>query len=569
MSYRITKFRIEGGRLLEDFGNKHLIHMEETEKAVLVFEADMFVCRLFIDLVDARFKERAIQIRADLKEGNPIRDEDREILDKVFEDILTFVEFYENLLTSQGDRAMATLMTHVRFSAAMLLRIDRSRSEFHKHSRSNKKMNSAVFRHDSKDEIGQIYHLNYNRGLKKMIIGTVLDYKAIMSELDVGQRENILSYYYGILSDMQGDTRYFNVRLSEEDMVVWGPMIGGDVMYFKGAPHVPLFKLVDTLVKELPDLYKRYIFLDYKCMTHNNINVCAPAIGKVGARDNNLNTAQNLPSDLANSYDKAVLEQEIMSIRALDTIYRCSSVENKSLIFSFPMVGTMRFLDPWLFGWKYDLLPVVFCMDSKELYDRFMRKYDKITTDSAVIVDWVKISQSDWQSGKRMWTGNRVPGGIFKFSTIDYVRPDGLAEYMQFVKEPTVIVISPERMDEIISFLNSYTTTSERGRVNSIFIISSVENFVFSGTIIPYTSALVIKEERLMDALTLHNIRLIELLVESYLNAMASDLGISLDELSKIKLTDFKAACYRKFSDEVDKAKNVLADYRRLLDNLD
>jgi len=124
-------------------------------------------------------------------------------------------------------------------------------------------------------------------------------------------------------------------------------------------------------------------------------------------------------------------------------------------------------------------------------------------------------------------------------------------------------------MDEIFSFLNSYTTVTDREKVNSVLIVSPFENFMFSGTIIPYTSAVAIKEERLMDALTLHNIRLIEVMVDGYLKAMASDLGISLEELSKIKATDLRTVCYRRFVDEVDKARNVLADYRMLLDHLE
>lgn len=569
MSYRIAKYRIEGEKLLEDTGKKHLLNIEQTEKAVLVFEADMFVCLLFIDLLDARFGDRADQIRTDLKEGNDLREEDREVLDDIFEDILTLVEFYENLLTSQGDVSMSRIMTHVRFSAALLLRIDRSRSEYHKHSRSNKKMNSALFRHDSKDDVEDIYHLDYSRELKKSITGSVLDYKSILDELDAKLRENILSYYQDTISDIQGDSRCFNVCLEIDDMQIWDALIGSDIMFYRNKPYVPLFCLTEALVGNLPKFYRRYALLDYKCMSHNNISVCAPAVGRIGERDYSLNTAQKQPSEIAASYGKDMLEKEIMTIRVLDMIFRCSSVDHGTMVFSFPIVGSMRLLDPWLFGWKYDLLPVLFCMDSKDLYDKFMRKYYRITTDAAVIADWVKISQSDWQGGKRMWTGNRVPGGIFKFSTIDYVELDGLAEYMKSVKSPTVIVISTERMDEIFSFLNSYTTVTDREKVNSVLIVSPFENFMFSGTIIPYTSAVAIKEERLMDALTLHNIRLIEVMVDGYLKAMASDLGISLEELSKIKATDLRTACYRRFIDEVDKARNVLADYRMLLDHLE
>lgn len=569
MSYKITMYRVEGEKLLEDSGKKHLLNIEETEKAVLVFEADMFVCRLFIDLTDARFGDRAEVIRADLREGNDLAEEDRVVLDDIFEDILTFVEFYENLLTCQGDPAMARLMTHVRFSAALLLRIDQSRSQYHKHSRSNKKMNSAIFRHDSKDEVQDIYHLNYSRDMKQSISGTALDYKSVMNELDAGSKEEVISYYYDIISDMMGHSRHFNVRIQNEEVGIWDALIEGEILFYRGSPYVPLFKLVDVLVKNLPEIYQRYIFLDFKYMIHNVLSVCVPATGKVGGRDNSLNTAQKEPSVLPASYGVEVLGKEIMSIRVTDMIFGCSSVSHKTLDFSFSILGTMRLLDPWLFGWKYDLLPVLFCMDSKDSYDKFMRKHDMITTDNAVVVDWVKNVQSDWRTGKRMWAGNRVPGGLFKFSSVDYVSPDGLEDYMKKVKEPTTIVISMERMDEILAYLCSFTTVAERAKVGSIFIVCPHENFIFSGTIVPYSSVVLVKEERLMDILTMHNIRLIELAISDYQYAMSSELGITPEELFKVEPVDLKTACYRKFMDEVDKARNVLADYRKLLDHLD
>ena len=62
MPYRIITYRIENDRLLEDYSQEHHLHIEETEKAVLVFEADMIVCRLFIDFTDAHLCKHRLKI---------------------------------------------------------------------------------------------------------------------------------------------------------------------------------------------------------------------------------------------------------------------------------------------------------------------------------------------------------------------------------------------------------------------------------------------------------------------------------------------------------------------------
>ena len=569
MAYGLIAYRIEDGKLQIDYSQNNYIHVEETEKAILVIEADMLVCRLFLDFTDHRFGDAARKIRNDLRSGNELTEDVRRVLDDIFEDILTFVEFYENRMTSLGSLAIARIMVHVRFAAAMLLRIDRSRAEFHKHSRSNKKMNSALFRHDSKDEIEDIYHLDYKRDVKRCIVGSELDYKAILDSIRSKDKDGIISYYDRFLADLEGDTHVFNVRLSPEEKEIWRMVIAHEMLCFKGAPCAPLFELIEIMIRDLPKLYRQYVDLDYKDMVHDNVRVIAPALGRISNRDSNLNASKKSPSEMIDPYDKRLIEREILFARVSDSILGCSKVERNELYLTFPIRGTMRLLDSRLFGWRYDLPPVIFCMDSKNPYDKFMRNCEKVTEDGVVVSDWIRIAQSDWITGKRMRAGNRVPGGVFKFGSIEFVTPKDLSEHMKAVKESTTIVTNAERMDEVISLFCSYTTVAERSRVGSVIVISPVENYIFPDTVIPYSSLILIKEDRLLDVLSLHNVRLIELAVDNYLAAMASELGVSVEGLTDIVPEDLRTAIYLKFAEEASMARRDLVYTRKLLDSLE
>lgn len=549
MPYRMNIYREKDGKFSENKDCKHQLHIDQAEKAIITFEMDFLICRLFISFTDSIFGDAAKGIRQSIRNREELPDDVTKKLDLIFEDILAFVEFYQNRITTQGDPAIERMMVHGRFTTAYLLDINWKKADAHKHPRSNKKMNTAMFRHDLKDDLREISHIDYNRiDLKKMISKKEVDYNEISDVIQKTQNENVKAYYDRIMSSLENrDVFYVRLPKDKTESKIWHDVLKDKIKANEKHEYAQLFDLIDALKENSHDFINQYQGLDFKDMRNCTIRMVAPALGQVSKRDEDLESSLHTPFDVVSRYPRELVEDNIIFTRMLDCIFGNSTGERNRIELSISLNGLIRLLDPRLFGWKYDIPPVIFCMDSKEPYDHFMDGFSKITQDGIIIMDSVRIAQSQWTFGKRMKPGNRVPGGLCKFQKPVYVEPSKMRSHMMNVREPSIIVTTDSRLDDMLSLLGSFTRVADKNKVNSVVALSVVDHMVFPGSLLPYTTVMISKPDSLFDILTLHNVELMDFALMGYTNAMAKEIGVNPEDLDTIEATDFRTAFFKAF----------------------
>ncbi|MBQ7701687.1 MAG: hypothetical protein IJT54_04710 [Candidatus Methanomethylophilaceae archaeon] len=562
MPYRINVYNEKDGILTEDKESRHLLYVDQAEKAIITFEMDMFVCYLYRLFTDEAFKDKAEDLRERLRNGDDLSDDERDKIDLIYEDILALAEFYQNRITSQGDPAIERMMTHLRYSAAYLLRVDQSRAGKHEHPRSNKKLNTALFRHDQKDDLRDISHLDYNGlDLKKMVSGTELDSARMTEVLEKVHGKAVPEYYSRILSSMDGKGSFY-VRLKDEDNVgIWNSLVPGGLYRFKSKSYAPLFTLIRSIEEKVPESIMATIDLDYKDLCNGTIRMMAPAMGRIRNRDENLESSLSTPESVSEGHDEAVIKDAMFFIRMLDCIFGNSINERGKVELALSFEGMIRLLDSKLFGWNYDVPQSVFCTESRMPFEIFRDGIDRISENGVIMMESIKIGQSVWTVGKRMKEGNRPLGGVCSVPEPEYLSKEDLPGFLDNVKEPVIIVTDLAGMDDLVSYLSSFTKVSDKAKVKFVAVADENIRMMFINSLIPYTTLTVVNRKNIFDMLTLYNLKLMRSMAESYQKAFASELGVDTNALCDIEAKDFRTVFYKTYASY---AKALIDDVERV-----
>ena len=562
MPFRIALYQEKDGKLTEDKEGRHVLYVDQAEKAINTFQADMLVCHLYFVLTDSVFGDGAKDLRRRLRSGEDLSDDERDRIDGIYEDILAMAEFYQNRITSQGDPAIERMMTHLRFSAAYLLRIDQSRAQMHEHPRSNKKLNTAMFRHDLKDDFREISHLDYNGlDLKKMVASTELDAVRMLEVLENVHGSAVVDYYDRILSSMEGKGSFF-VRLEDDENIpIWESLMPGQISEYKSGRYVPLFGLISSLTVNAPLCLRSTMDKDYKDLCNGCIRMMAPAMGRIKNRDNDLESSLVTAKELSEKYDKGTIDGVMCFVRFLDCIFANAFNERGKVELALSFRGLIRMLNPKLFGWNYNVPPAVFCTTSREPYETFRKGIYRTSENGVISMECVKVAQCEWTMGKRMKEANRPLGGVCKVPEPVYIHASELPSYLEGTKEPVAIITDLENVNDIDSYLSSFTRVPDKAKVKFVGIIEELPRVVFINSMIPFTTVIVVNRKNMFDLLTQYNIKLMRSVAESYMDTFSSEMGVTRDGLRTIEAKDIRSLFYRIFAEYaeglIEEAKDV------------
>lgn len=568
MAYRINLYEKAGDSITEMKDRKHLLYLDQAEKAIVTFEMDIAACYIYRRLVAHVFGSDDV-IRRLEKDEEPTEAE-MDKLDNVFEDMLALLEFYLNRMTSLGDPAIERMMIHLRFTAAYLLHIDAARAAKHKHPRSNKKLNTAMFRHDQKDDLTEISHLDYKRcDLKKLVYGNEMDYRKICEVLDTVTHKEYREYYRFILDSIDGDgPMYVRLADSEEgsdEERIWKTIVK-DTYPRKGRLFTGLFDLVDAMIASSPDFLRYYVREDMRDMSYGRIAVNAPAMGEIRNRDDDLESSLHTIEEVLKAYPDGLMSEICFAVRILDTVFGNSVEDRGRLELTMSFRGMIRMLNPMLFGWNYVLPPVVFCMDDPSYHERFIHGIKEVSKAGVLILEPISVAQSQWTFGKRMKASSRANGGLCRIPSPFLVKPKDLPEFMATHKTPSVFATDDRNFTQVSAYLSSFTKTEDRNKVISITVISEIrEIMTFTNSMVSYTTVTITDMRHPFDFMTYYTIPLIELVMNKYLESMSSKLGVEEGSLSKIEAKDFVSLFVRHFAVFCDEMKAAIANVRAKL----
>ncbi len=456
------------------------IHLQDSTKALNALEAEFLAYSLCSEFLAYNFPEDHARIetwlrlpRSQERKGDGPSDREVEVLDAIFEQVVSVVEFSLNRLTAYTDSSMSDIMDGVRFSVARFLKVGRARAGAHEIRR---KFNSALF---SRKELHCIPSLKYSF----QWAGSLHDTASYDEVVD--------AYYRWNPSDRDGPRMYYNTVRNTVDRIYSGPAVYvevpdespwadcliSDCWHLEGGGRqcgalrrlVPLMELVDVLadVCSADPALSVQAEADYQDMRCDVLVANAALLGFVGKRNDDIDSSVLKTSDVTAAYSSpegaAMLRRCMLVARVLDCIIAGASVERRgrksSLYFGFRPSLMLRMLDAEMFGGEVYLPNMVFVTSD----DGAMNRYSEYLGEMGFVeaeashgkgfrktVDDLENLEVRWSPGGRV-KNVKIKGLFGDIRSVSLIPPaDFLGMDLGRLRRGTVVVCEPSFKREVI-----------------------------------------------------------------------------------------------------------------------
>ena len=359
--------------------------VDDLGKAITTFEMDVVACRVALLILNDKTGRRIVDLY-DASTGRIHTDGIGDgIIDSVFDYSLDFCEFFLNRTTPLSDKAIWSIMVHVRFTLAYILGMhDLCGSHILKRKGRTKSLTEFSHTGSSRDEFREVSHIVYDC---TVMDGMELRNYSVDEILEMcGLEERCDGYYRTILSDVSGNGSNLLVDMGDAEVIPDG--LGDVATSVDGTAKVPLMDLVRSLsgiMDSVPAL-RYHLDRDLTDMRNNRVFEDDALMGRVRVRDANMESS---PMGIDSAYrdNERSAEEITRFVRILNCVMSGSEVDGRdshTIILRFECRTLLRLLDPDLFGRRY-VSPKVFFYECRPAMERYSRIIERVGDGSHTI----------------------------------------------------------------------------------------------------------------------------------------------------------------------------------------